>query len=166
MKLIPRFNKFTVMYLKRRDIIPRFSRKINFSFYGARENIKKLSILGIVGIFLFSTVLCCCFTKTVNAEELTSSCHQTTHESESSQSAKECDCEHSITTAQKATFLKNSLVQVFTITLDQLFSDYSTISAKVDIYQAPPLVLRHLTALHQTLQPSHLIFLIQFAGSN
>jgi len=105
-----------------------------------RLNIKKLSILGIVGIFLFSTVLCCCFTKTVNAEELTSSCHQTTHESESSQSAKECDCNQSMTIFQEATFLKNSLVQVSTIIPDQLFSDYSTISAKVDVYQAPPLV--------------------------
>jgi len=105
-----------------------------------RRNIKKLSILGIVGIFLFSTVLCCCFTKTVNAEEPTPSCHQTTHESESSNSAKECACDHSMTIAQKATFLKNSLAQVSTIPLDQLISDYSTISAKVDVYQAPPLV--------------------------
>ena len=103
-------------------------------------NFKKLSILGIVGIFMYSTVLCCCFTKTVEAEEPTPSCHQTTHESDSSQSTKECDCDHSMTIAQKATFLKNSLLQVSTITLDQLFSDYSTISAKVDGYQAPPLI--------------------------
>ena len=103
-------------------------------------DIKKLSILGIVGIFLFSTILCCCFTQTVEAKELTPSCHQTTHESESSQSAKECDCDHSVATAQKATFLKDSLVQVFTITLVQLFSETSTVSAKVDVYYAPPLV--------------------------
>jgi len=103
-------------------------------------NFKKLSILGLVGIFLFSTILCCCFTQTVEAEEPTPSCHQTTHESESSQSAKECDCDHSVSTAQKATFLKDSLVQVFTIPLDQLSSVYSAISAKVDVYQAPPLV--------------------------
>jgi len=105
-----------------------------------KRNLKKLSILGIVGIFLLSTVLCCCFTTTVEAEEPTPSCHQTTHESESSNSAKECNCDHSMTIAQKATFLKNSLLQVSTIPLDQHFSDYSTISAKVDVYQAPPLV--------------------------
>ena len=103
-------------------------------------NFKKLSILGIVGIFLYSTALCCCFTKTVEAEEPTPSCHQTTHESDSSQSTKECDCDHSMTIAQKATFLKDSPVQVSTIPLDHLFSYTSTISAKVDVYQAPPLV--------------------------
>jgi len=105
-----------------------------------RLNIKKLSIFGIVGIFLFSTILCCCFTETVEAEEPTPSCHQTTHDTESSNSTKECDCDHSMTIAQKATFLKDSLQQVSTIPLGQLFSDFSTIFAKVDVYHAPPLV--------------------------
>ena len=103
-------------------------------------NIKKLSILGLAGIFLLSAMLCCCLTNIVEAEEPTPSCHQTTHESGSSESTKECGCDHSVTTVQKATFLKNTLVQISTIVLDQLFSDYSTISAKIDVYQAPPLV--------------------------
>jgi len=103
-------------------------------------NFKKLSILGLAGIFLFSAILCCCFTETVEAKESTPSCHQTTHDSESSQSAKECDCDHSIATTQKATFLKDSPVQVFTIILAQLFSETSAVSAKVDVYHAPPLV--------------------------
>jgi len=105
-----------------------------------KPNIKKLSILGLVGIFLLSTALCCCITKTVEAEEPTPSCHQSTHDTESSNSTKECDCDYFMTTAQKATFLKNSLLQVSTIPLDQLFSDYSNISAKVDGYQAPTLI--------------------------
>ena len=79
-----------------------------------KPNIKKLSILGLAGIFLLSAMLCCCFTNIVEAEEPAPFCHQTSHDAESSKTAKKCDCDHSVTTAQKATFLKNKLVQVST----------------------------------------------------
>jgi len=103
-------------------------------------NLKKISILGLVAVFFVSAIMCCCFTDIVQAEELTPSCHQTTHESDSSKSMQECGCDQSLATVQNATFLKDSFLHTSPITLDQLISDYSTISAKVDVYQAPPLV--------------------------
>ena len=103
-------------------------------------NLRNISVLGLITLFFVSAILCCCLTDTVQAEESTPSCHQTTHESESSQSAKECDCDHSVATVQKATLLKDSLVQVFTITIVQLLSGTSTVSVKVDVFHAPPLV--------------------------
>ena len=103
-------------------------------------NLKNISSLGLIALFFVSAILCCCLTDTVQAEESTPSCHQTTHESGSSQSAEDCDCDYSLSTAQKATFLKSSLVQVSTVSLDQLFSDDRFVSEKVNVYQAAPLV--------------------------
>lgn len=103
-------------------------------------NLKNISILGFIALFFVSAIACCCLTDTVQAEEPAPSCHQTAHESGSSQSAEDCDCDHSLSTVQKETFLKSSLVQVSTAPLDQLFSDDKSISEKVNVYQVPPLV--------------------------
>ena len=105
-----------------------------------KVNLKSISILGLVAAFFVAAVMCCCFTNTVQAEEPTPSCHQAENETASPQSTEECDCDHSITTIQKATFLNNSLMHVSTFSLDHLFSGYRPISAKVDGYHSPPLV--------------------------
>jgi len=103
-------------------------------------NVKKISILALMTLFFISAILCCCFTKKVQAEEPTPSCHQTTHESEPSDSAKDCDCDQSLATVKEAKFLKDSLSQFATVSLDQLSAHSSTIFAKVDAYHSPPLV--------------------------
>ena len=77
-----------------------------------KPNIKKLSILGLAGIFLLSVMLCCCFTDVVKAEEPALSCHQTTHDAESSQNTEECDCDQSLVTAKKITFSKDSFLRL------------------------------------------------------
>lgn len=56
-------------------------------------NFKKISILGLVAIFVASAILCCCLSNAVQAEEPVPPCHQTSNETDSSHTPEECDCE-------------------------------------------------------------------------
>ena len=103
-----------------------------------RPNLKKISIAGLAAIFLISMIACCCLTNTVEAQEPVPSCHQTTQDTESSQSTEECDCEQSLAMVKETTPLKASFLQIATISLDQSSGNYSFISTKTGAYQAPP----------------------------
>ena len=104
-----------------------------------KRNIKKLSIFSLVGIFLLSAMMCCCFTDIVQAGDSSSSCHQETHEAESSANGEECDCDQSLATAQETTSSKVLLTYASTLDLVRL-SSYGYTSVWSDAYQAPPLV--------------------------
>lgn len=103
-------------------------------------NIKKLSILGLAGVFIVSAMLCCCFTNQVEAKEPVPSCHQTAQDSDSSNKTEECECDQSFATLKEYTQTKDALQQIATISLDQLHSRNFYISSEVDAYQAPPLI--------------------------
>lgn len=103
-------------------------------------NIKKLSILGLAGIFLLSVMLCCCFTDVVEAEESAPSCHSTTNSSQghdASQSDDNCDC------MVKGNFLARNAppikaVAASSFDLGNIFMPHS---AGSEIFQNPALIL-------------------------
>jgi len=101
-------------------------------------NIKKLPILGLVGIFLLSAMMCCCFTNVVEAEELTPSCHQTEHKTDSSQNTEECGCDLSLAIIKKDVALNDTLVAVATFVIEQQTGNQFTISSFIVANQAPP----------------------------
>jgi len=114
--------------------------------------IKKLSIFAFVGIFLFSVMMCCCFTNSAQAETQTPSCHQTTQDTESSQNTEECDCDQTLTIVKESPFLKDSMFQVSTISLNELSNKHIFVFVKANVYQAPlivydtsPLYIKHST---------------------
>lgn len=101
--------------------------------------LKKFSILGLIGFFLFSIMMCCCLTNIAKAQEPQPSCHQAAHETGSSQSATEdCDCEDSIATLTDIFILKTSLTQITVFSSGPRHNDVIPIVARVDAYQAPP----------------------------
>ena len=103
-------------------------------------NLKKLSIFGLVAVFLISAFLCCCFTNTVEAQEPTPSCHQTTHGEQPSQETNECECDQTLATFKEATFLKNLLMQVTYVSVADFSNNIFYVVSEINAYQAPPMV--------------------------
>ena len=72
------------------------------------------------------------------AEEITPSCHQTKHETESSQNTKECGCDQSLAIIKKDVSLQDTLVAAATFVIEQSTHSQMTVSSFVIAYQAPP----------------------------
>ncbi len=103
-------------------------------------NMRKITICWASALFFVAAISCCCVTKTVQAKEPEPSCHQTTHDTEPSDTTKECGCDQTFATVEEAKFLKDSLVQVAAVSFNQLLSNPITIFEMVDAYHPPPLV--------------------------
>ena len=99
-------------------------------------NFKKISILGLTAVFISSAVLCCCIIKTVHAKEHVPSCHQTSHEADSSDNLEECDCDQSFVIIEKSAVSNELSVKAELINIVQLNN--------VQIYHSP------IIAVYQT----------------
>ena len=105
-----------------------------------RHKIKKCSIFVLAGIFIYSALICCCFTSIVEAEQIEPPCHQAAQDTESSKNSAECDCDQSNAMIIAPSSLKDTQSRVVYIPSDQLSYEYFYLTAKVVAYQAPPLV--------------------------
>jgi hypothetical protein len=52
---------------------------------------QKLSVLALVAVFVVSAIVCCCFTRTVQADEVLPACHQSAQGKKASHD-QECEC--------------------------------------------------------------------------
>jgi len=102
-----------------------------------KVDLKNILIFGLVSVFFVSAIMCCCFTDTVQAEELTPSCHQTEQETESSQNTEECGCDQSMAIVKKDVALKDSVIAVTILIFDQKPENRLSYSSRVVAYQAP-----------------------------
>ena len=104
-----------------------------------KRHFKIISILGLAGFFLTSSMFCCCFTKMARAEEKPS-CHQTHQASHStSHDTKECDCDHSLAVLQtEKSFLPSFSVMDF-LNMDQPILEVTPMVFDAQAYQGPPL---------------------------
>jgi hypothetical protein len=57
-----------------------------------KNNLKKISVLGFIALFILSGIVCCCLSTAVQAQEPVSTCHQTSPDTDSSHAPKECGC--------------------------------------------------------------------------
>ena len=57
-----------------------------------KNNLKKISVFGLIALFILSGILCCCLSTAVQAQEPIPTCHQTSHNTDSPHSPKECGC--------------------------------------------------------------------------
>ena len=101
-------------------------------------NLKNISILGLVGLFFVSAIMCCCITKTVHAQELASSCHLTEHETDSRQNTEDCDCDQSSAILKKDIGLHNTFVTTAVLGIEQQSESQILYSSFGVAYQAFP----------------------------
>lgn len=113
-------------------------------------SIKKLSILGLVTIFFVSAIMCCCFTHTVQAEEPTPSCHQTSQEKDSSKNTKDCHCDQSLTIAKKDVVFNTTIATIVTFVVEPYANNQIYVSqlavayqASLQYYDTAPLYIKH-----------------------
>lgn len=103
-------------------------------------NFKKMTIYGVIAVFLVSAVMCCCLGKTVEAVEPVSSCHQTSQDANSSENAKECECDQSLTLIEKGAFPYKSLLQNFSMVPGQNAGSSTLVFVKAAVNHPPPLL--------------------------
>ncbi len=113
-------------------------------------NLKNISILGLIALFFVSAIACCCLTDIVQAEESAPSCHQTTHDAESSQNTEDCDCDQSIAVIKNNNALNDTLLAFVIFTNVQQQSNQFFDSSPAVVTQAPlqyydtaPLYIKH-----------------------
>lgn len=113
-------------------------------------NFKKLTILGLVTAVFFYGVFCCCFNNIAEAEEPVPSCHQTTHDTESSQNTEECECDEALAVIEKESHKINPLEVGSLLGIDcQIGSEIYLPIVKIAnhdppvIYDTTPLYIKH-----------------------
>jgi len=96
-------------------------------------------VLSITAVF-FSAIFCCCLTDFAQAVEPVPSCHQTEHETDTSQHTEECDCDQSLAIIKKEAVLNSLLIDAIAFDIKLQTKSRIYFSPVVAVFQAPPLV--------------------------
>lgn len=104
-----------------------------------RLSLKKITILSLVIALIISASMCCCFADLFKVKKLAMSCHQTTHETDSSNSSdNECGCEKYAAVIKDAVIMSDVLVQSMPFDVGCLVANQTPIVSNLLAYQAPP----------------------------
>lgn len=114
-----------------------------------KNNFKIISIFSLISIFFVSTLVCCCFIKTVDADETVMSCHETPSQDSSSKHDDECNCSKISTLIEKNISFHKASIQSLAFEAIDSFQDVEFVSlvavkkAPPDVFNLIPLYIKH-----------------------